>query len=66
MHTQGWVGPAIKQFGHYPPAMHPPSTPAEYQQKAGKRFNSELALFLLVAEDHMYWMYRFVVQRGTL
>merc|ERR1711988_1621756 len=55
--VKGWVGPVIKQQGQYPPSIHTPSTPAEQATVAGERFNSELALFLLVAEDHMYWMY---------
>lgn len=54
---KGWVGPVIKQMGNYPPQIPTPKTPAEQQKVAGERFNSELALFLLVAEDHMYWMY---------
>jgi len=55
--VKGWVGPIIHQKDRYPPGMTTPSTPAEKQQVSGERFNSELALFLLVAEDRMYWMY---------
>jgi hypothetical protein len=54
---KGWVGPVIKQRGIYPPSIPTPKTPAEQAQVAGERFNSELALFLLVAEDYMYWLY---------
>jgi hypothetical protein len=57
LQVKGWVGPVIKQEGHYPPQMHTPTAGAERQQAAIGRFNSELALFLLVAEDRMYWMY---------
>ena len=57
LHIKGWVGPVIKQMGQYPPSMVTPKTPAAQAVVAGERFNSELALFLLVAEDHMYWMY---------
>jgi hypothetical protein len=55
--VKGWVGPVIKQPGHYAPQIHTPTGTAEQALVAGARFNSELALFLLVAEDHMYWMY---------
>ena len=37
--------------------MHTPTPGAERQQAMAERFNSELALFLLVAEDHMWWLY---------
>ena len=58
LHIKGWVGPVLKQQGVYPSYLHTgPWTPAEQQQEAGKRFNSELALFLLVAEEQHYWMY---------
>ena len=57
LQIKGWVGPVIKQQGHYPPYLQTPSTPVQQQQVAGERFNSELALFLLVAEEHMYWIY---------
>ena len=57
LQVKGWVGPVIKQEGHYPPQMHTPMAGAERQQVAIARFNSELALFLLVAENTMYWMY---------
>jgi hypothetical protein len=55
--VKGWVGPVIKQPGHYAPQIHTPTGATEQAQVAGERFNSELALFLLVAEDHMFWMY---------
>jgi hypothetical protein len=55
--VKGWVGPVIEQQGKYPPQMHTPPPGAERQQVMAERFNSELALFLLVAEDHMYWLY---------
>jgi hypothetical protein len=54
---KGWVGPVIKQQGQYPPNIPTPKTPEEKAVVAGERFNSELAFFLLVAEDHMYWFY---------
>jgi len=57
LQVKGWVGPVIKQQGHYPPSMHTPATPAEQAAVAAERFNSELALFLLVAEDRTFWLY---------
>lgn len=57
LHIKGWVGPIVKQRDHYPSNIPSPKTPADFQRVAGERFNSELALFLLVAEDTMYWMY---------
>ena len=35
--------------------MHTPTDGAEKQAAMAERFNSELAFFLLVAEDHMWW-----------
>jgi hypothetical protein len=57
LQIKGWVGPTISQPGKWPPQMHTPTAGAERQQAMGERFNSELALFLLVAEDHMWWLY---------
>eukprot|EP00937_MAST-01D_sp_MAST-1D-sp2_P001452 g1452.t1 len=57
MQIKGWVGPTISQPGKWPPQMHTPTPGAERQQAMAERFNSELALFLLVAEDHMWWLY---------
>jgi len=57
LQVKGWVGPTISQPGHWPPQLHTPAPGAERRQAMGERFNSELALFLLVAEDHMWWMY---------
>ena len=37
--------------------MHTPTDGAEKQAAMAERFNSELAFFLLVAEDHMWWEY---------
>ena len=37
--------------------MRTPSTPAEQQIAAALRFNSELALFLLVATEYDFWIY---------
>ena len=55
--VKGWVGPVISQQGKWPTQMHTPTPGAERQAAMGERFNSELALFLLVAEDHMWWLY---------
>jgi hypothetical protein len=57
MQIKGWVGPTISQPGKWPTQMHTPTPGAERQQAMAERFNSELALFLLVAEDHMWWLY---------
>ena len=57
LHVKGWVGPVVAQHGIYPAQMHTPKPGAERQAEMARRFNSELALFLLIAEDHMYWMY---------
>jgi hypothetical protein len=57
LQVKGWVGPVMAQQGIYPPQMHTPTPGAERRAEMARRFNSELALFLLVAEDHMYWMY---------
>ena len=55
--VKGWVGPIISQRDHWPPQMHTPTDGAEKQAAMAERFNSELAFFLLVAEDHMWWEY---------
>ena len=57
LQIKGWVGPTISQPGKWPTQMHTPTPGAERQQAMAERFNSELALFLLVAEDHMWWLY---------
>jgi hypothetical protein len=57
LQVKGWVGPVISQPGKWPVQMHTPTPGAERQQAMAERFNSELALFLLVAEDYMWWMY---------
>ena len=57
LQIKGWVGPTISQPGKWPTQMHTPAPGAERQQAMAERFNSELALFLLVAEDHMWWLY---------
>ena len=54
---KGWPGPIIDQRDIYPPTVPQPVTRADFKQGATDRFNSELAFFLLVAEDHMYWQY---------
>jgi hypothetical protein len=55
--VKGWPGPIVKQKDQYPPTIPTPKTPAELQKVAGERFNSELALFLLVAEATDFWLY---------
>ena len=57
LQVKGWVGPVISQQGEWPTQMHTPTPGAERQKAMGERFNSELALFLLIAEDHMWWLY---------
>ena len=54
---KGWPGPIVRQRDQYPPNMPTPATPAQMQQLAAERFNSELALFLLVASEFDYWIY---------
>ena len=54
---KGWPGPIVKQMDVYPPNIPQPTTIADYQQIAGERFNSELALFLLVANEFDFWIY---------
>jgi len=54
---KGWPGPIVQQTDIYPPNIPSLSTPAEFQQIAGHRFNSELALFLLVANEFDFWIY---------
>ena len=55
--VKGWPGPIVKQKDEYPSNLPQPATPEDYQQIAGDRFNNELALFLLVAEDKDWWQY---------
>jgi len=54
---KGWPGPIVKQKDQYPPNIPTPKGPAELQRVGAERFNSELAFFLLVAEDSFYWLY---------
>eukprot|EP00051_Salpingoeca_urceolata_P004756 m.67461 g.67461 ORF g.67461 m.67461 type:complete len:423 (+) comp13831_c0_seq1:1875-3143(+) len=55
--VKGWPGPIVRQKDQYPPNMHTPTTPAELQRVSAERFNSELAFFLLVADELDYWVY---------
>jgi hypothetical protein len=54
---KGWPGPIVRQRDMYPPNIPTPEGPAALQRVASERFNSELAFFLLVAEDHFFWLY---------
>jgi len=54
---KGWPGPIIKQRDMYPPTLRSPNTTADFQAIAAARFNSELALFLLVATELDFWTY---------
>jgi hypothetical protein len=54
---KGWPGPIVKQKDNYPPNLPAPTTPAEKAAIAASRFNSELAMFLLVAGEHDIWIY---------
>jgi hypothetical protein len=54
---KGWPGPIVKQRDVYPRTMVSPTTPKEKQQISAARFNSELALFLLVARPQIFWVY---------
>jgi len=54
---KGWPGPIIGQKDKYPANIPTPTTPAEKQRVAGERFNTELALFLLVASEKDFWVY---------
>ena len=54
---KGWVGPVIKQRGMFPPNFQQVNTSAGMIREASERFNSELALFLLVATEHDFWIY---------
>lgn len=55
--VKGWPGPIIHQKDRYPPSMKQPTTPADQIRIATERFNSELALFLLVAGKYDFWCY---------
>lgn len=55
--VKGWPGPIVKQKDNYPSNLPQPETPEDYQKIAAERFNSELALFLLIAEDKDWWQY---------
>jgi hypothetical protein len=57
LQIKGWPGPIVKQRDMYPPNIPTPKTPADLQRVGGERFNSELAFFLLVAEDSFFWLY---------
>ena len=56
---KGWPGPIAEQKDVYPPPPHAqvPATAGGKQKLLGELFNSELALFLLVAGEHDYWVY---------
>lgn len=55
---KGWPGPIIKQRDQYPSNGPPtPQTPAEFAEVASARFNNELAIFLLVANEFDTWIY---------
>jgi hypothetical protein len=54
---KGWVGPVVKQRGQYPPNYTPINTTAAMVREASERFSSELAMFLLVATEHDFWIY---------
>ena len=54
---KGWVGPVIKQRGVYPAGMPQMNTTAKKVKAIAERFNSELALFLLVAKETDFWIY---------
>jgi hypothetical protein len=47
----------LPEQDQYPPNIPTPKGAAELQRVGGERFNSELAFFLLVAEDTMFWLY---------
>lgn len=55
--VKGWPGPIIKQRDEYPSGITQPKTPADFQRVIAERFNSELALFLLVADQFNFWIY---------
>eukprot|EP00035_Acanthoeca_spectabilis_P027367 m.466307 g.466307 ORF g.466307 m.466307 type:complete len:416 (+) comp25097_c0_seq1:51-1298(+) len=55
--VKGWPGPIVHQRDIYPPTLPQPKTFADFQKVAAERYNSELALFLLVASEHDYWVY---------
>jgi hypothetical protein len=54
---KGWPGPIVSQKDIYHKPLVSPTTPKEKQQISGARFNSELALFLLVARPQDFWVY---------
>jgi hypothetical protein len=56
LQIKGWPGPIIRQRDQYPPNIPTPKTPTEFQKVIAERFNSELALFLLVANARTFWM----------
>jgi hypothetical protein len=54
---KGWPGPIIKQEAKYPADFIQPNTTAARLRIGQQRFNSELALFLLVATETDFWVY---------
>lgn len=54
---KGWPGPIVHQRDQYPPGLPQPKTASDFQNDAASRFNSELALFLLVANQFDFWIY---------
>ena len=61
---KGWPGPIVAQRDMYPPNIPTPRTPVELQQVGAARFNSELALFLLVATELDFWIYSWFWEFG--
>ena len=57
LQIKGWPGPIVRQRDHYPSGLVQPETPEDFQRVAAQRFNSELALFLLVASERDFWIY---------
>jgi len=57
LQIKGWPGPIVRQRDIYPPNIPTPKGPAELQRVTAERFNSELALYLLVAEESFFWLY---------
>lgn len=57
LQIKGWPGPIVQQRDKYPSNFVTPKTPAQFQDVGSQRFNSELALFLLVASEADFWIY---------
>lgn len=53
---KGWAGPLIGPR-QWITALHTPNTTSEIQTAMSENWNTALALFLLVAEDNMWWGY---------